>query len=204
MKKQLGIFLAGVMVLVPLAVTVWVVWWLGTTLDALGGEILPVALPPGVGAVVLIAVVYLVGLATRFWLFQAALSLLEKTVARLPGVKTLYESVRDLLQLFGGDAGKMGQVVRYCPPGSDMKLLGIRTNDRPPYGQAGQGKPTVAVYLPFSYMFGGITVYCEPERIEEIDMPVEQCLKLCATAFVGGEDTGGDATDRPESVKSPD
>ena len=43
----------------------------------------------------------------------------------------------------------------------------------------------MAVYLPFSYMFGGITVYCEPDRIEEIDMSVEQCMKLCATAFVG-------------------
>ena len=95
MKKQLGIFLAGVMVLAPLAVTVWVVWWLGATLDGLGREILPnVALPPGVEAAVLIAAVYLVGLATRFWLFQALLSLLEKTMTRLPGVKTLYESVR--------------------------------------------------------------------------------------------------------------
>ena len=189
MKKQLGIFLAGVMVLVPLAVTVYVVCWLGSTLDALGREILPnVALPPGVGALVLIAGVYLVGLATRFWLFQALWSLMEKIVISLPGIKMLYESIRDLLQLFGGDAAKMGQVVQYSPPGSSMKMLGIRTNDNPPYAQGALGGRTVAVYLPFSYMFGGITVYCEPDRIEEIDMPVEQCMKLCATAFVGRED----------------
>ena len=186
MKKQLGIFLAGVMVLVPLAVTVYIVYWLGSTLDALGREILPnVALPPGVGAVVLIAAVYMVGLATRFWLFQALWSLLERVVAGMPGIKTLYQSLRDLLQLFGGNAGKMGQVVQYSPPGSSMKMLGIRTNDNPPFAQGSLGGRTVAVYLPFSYMFGGITVYCEPERLEELDMPVEQCLKLCATAFVG-------------------
>ncbi|MBC8373068.1 MAG: DUF502 domain-containing protein [Phycisphaerae bacterium] len=186
MKKQLGIFLAGVMVLVPLAVTLYVVCWLGSTLDALGREILPnVVLPPGVGAVILIAGVYLVGLATRFWLFQAAWSLLERIVARVPGIKTLYESVRDLLQLFGGNAAKMGKVVQYSPPGSSMKMLGIRTNDTPPFAQGSGGGPAVAVYLPFSYMFGGMTIYCEPDRLEELDMPVEQCLKLCATAFVG-------------------
>ena len=186
MKKQLGIFLAGVMVLVPLAVTAYVVYWLGSTLDALGCEMLPnVALPPGVGALILIAVVYMVGLATRFWLFQALWSLLERIVSGVPGIKTLYESIRDLLQLFGGNAGKMGKVVQYSPPGSSMKMLGIRTNDDPPYAQGSDGGPTVAVYLPFSYMFGGITVYCEPDRLEEIDMPVQQCLKLCATAFVG-------------------
>ncbi|MCP4377857.1 MAG: DUF502 domain-containing protein, partial [bacterium] len=178
MKKQLGIFLAGVMVLVPLAVTVYVVYWLGSSLDSLGREMLPnVTLPPGVGALILIAAVYLVGLATRFWLFQAFWSLLERIVSGVPGIKTLYESVRDLLQLFGGNAGKMGQVVQYSPPGSSMKMLGIRTNDNPPYADASSGaERTVAVYLPFSYMFGGITVYCEPDRIEEIDMPVEQCL----------------------------
>ena len=188
MKKQLGIFLAGVMILVPLAVTAYLVYWLGSALDSLGCKMLPnVALPPGVGALILIAAVYLVGLATRFWVFQALWSLLERIVAGVPGIKTLYESVRDLLQLFGGNAGKMGKVVQYSPPGSSMKMLGIRTNDNPPFAQSSGGGRTVAVYLPFSYMFGGITVYCEPDRIEEIDMPVEQCLKLCATAFVGRE-----------------
>ena len=186
MKKQLGIFLAGVMVLVPLAVTAYLVYWLGSALDGLGAMILPnVALPPGVGALILIAVVYLVGLATRVWMFRAFWSLLERIITGLPGVKMLYESVRDLFQLFGGDAARMGQVVQYSPPGSSMKMLGIRTNDSPPYAQGSLGGRTVAVYLPFSYMFGGITVYCEPDRLEEVDMPVEKCMKLCATAFVG-------------------
>lgn len=186
MKKQLGIFLAGIMVLVPLALTAYLVYWLGSALDSLGASILPNAdLPPGVGVLILVAVVYLVGLATRVWLFRAFWSLLEKIITALPGVKMLYESLRDLLQLFGGDAAKMGQVVQYSPPGTSMKMLGIRTNDNPPYADGSMNGRTVAVYLPFSYMFGGITVYCEPDRIEEVDMSVEKCMKLCATAFVG-------------------
>jgi len=190
MKKQLGILLAGVMVLIPLATTVYAVYWVGGTLDKLGGELTPnTTLPPGVGALILIAAVYIVGLATRLWLFRAFWTLLEKLIARMPGIKMLYESLRDLLQLFGGDAGKMGQVVQYSPPGSSMKMLGIRTNDQPPYAEGSGCGRTVAVYLPFSYMFGGITVYCRPNEIEEIDMPVEQCMRLCATAFVGREES---------------
>ena len=189
MKKQLSIFLAGVMVLAPLAVTVWLICWIGSSLDALGRHILPnVPLPPGVGAIILIVAVYLVGLATRLWVFRGLLNMLEKFITHMPGIKTLYESVRDLLQLFGGDAKRMGKVVQYTPPGSDMTLLGIRTSDQPPYGAVDPQRHTVAVYLPFSYMFGGITVYCQPDRIKEIDMPVEQCLKLCATAFVGAKE----------------
>ena len=189
MKKQLGIFLAGIMVLVPLAVTAYLVYWMGSALDGLGGMILPgVALPPGVGVLILIAGVYVIGLGTRLWLFQAFWSMVERIITSMPGVKMLYESLRDLLQLCGGDAAKMGQVVQYSPPGTSMKMLGIRTNDNPPYAQGGLNGATVAVYLPFSYMFGGITVYCEPDRIEEIDMSVERCMKLCATAFVGQSD----------------
>jgi uncharacterized membrane protein len=189
MKKQLGVFLAGVMILVPLGVTAWLVCWLGSVLDGLGGMILPsVTLWPGVGALILIAGVYLAGLATKLWFFPALWSLVEKIITSMPGVKMLYESLRDLLQLFGGDSAKMGQVVQYSPPGSSMKMLGIRTNDNPPYAQGTMNGPTVAVYLPFSYMFGGITVYCEPDRIEEVDMSVEKCMKLCATAFVGQEE----------------
>ncbi|MBT3202388.1 MAG: DUF502 domain-containing protein [Phycisphaerales bacterium] len=189
MKKQLGIFLAGIMTLVPLAITVYAVYWLGSILDQIGAMVLPsITLPPGVGVLVLIATVYLVGLVSKLWLFQAIWSILEKLITTMPGVKMLYESLRDLLQLFGGDSSKMGQVVQYTPPGSNMKMLGIRTNDNPPYAEGATAGKTVAVYLPFSYMFGGITVYCNPEQIEEIDMSVEQCMKLCATAFVGQED----------------
>ena len=192
MKKQLGIFLAGVMVLVPLALTAYLVYWMGSALDGLGGMILPnVALPPGVGVIILIIVVYLVGLVTRLWFFQAFWSMIERIITAMPGVKLLYESIRDLLQLFGGDAAKMGQVVQYSPPGSSMKMLGVRTNDNPPYAKGAMNGKTVAVYLPFSYMFGGITVYCEPDRLEEVDMSVEQCMKLCATAFVGQSEPTG-------------
>jgi len=177
------------MTLIPLALTVYAVFWMGSMLDDLGGMILSnVTLPPGVGILVLLAAVYLVGLATRLWFFPAFWSLVEKIITTMPGVKMLYESLRDLLQLFGGDSSKMGQVVQYTPPGSNMKMLGIRTNDNPPYAENDQCGKTVAVYLPFSYMFGGITVYCNPDQIEEIDMSVEQCMKLCATAFVGQED----------------
>ncbi len=42
----------------------------------------------------------------------------------------------------------------------------------------------MAVYLPFGYMIGGVTVYVPREHLRELDMPVEQALKLAATAHV--------------------
>jgi hypothetical protein len=62
-------------------------------------------------------------------------------------------------------------------------FLGIRTSP-PGGGQHVPGQNAATVYLPFSYMFGGITVFAPADSLKEIDMPVETCLKLCATAFV--------------------
>jgi len=187
MNKQLGIFLAGVIIVVPVVVTAYAVWWVGVRLDAVGAILLDrVKVPyvPGVGIVVVLAGIYLIGLLARFLLFRKALSLLEGIIARVPGVKTIYESVRDLMGLFGRDSQRMGRVVEYRPPGSAAAMLAILTNDQPPgiAREAADGK--VAIYLPFSYMFGGITIFVEPQHLRDVDMTVETALKLAATAAV--------------------
>ncbi len=178
MNKHLGIFLAGVMIVLPLAACAYIL----IAFDNLGRSLLTIPIPPGLGAVGLLAAIYLVGLAAKFWVFRIIFQLVEAIVSKLPGIRLVFESVRDLLQLFGGK-DSMGKVVQYCRAESGTTCLGILTNEKPPYGQM-DGADKVSVYLPFTYMFGGITVYCDRAEVTEIDMPVEQALKLCATAFV--------------------
>jgi len=204
MKRQLRIFVAGVMVVLPFALTGYVVWWAGSGLDAMGraalGRIAPAAgkwLFPGVGALLLVVAIYLVGLLMHLWAFRWGVKLLERLFSRVPVVKSIYESLRDILQLFGGDAGRMGQVVRYRLPGTDVQLLGIRTSTAP--RGAGEGGK-VAVYLPMSYQFGGFTVYVPPEAVEPIDMTVEEALKIAATGDVGSTEAAPpDAPAQPPS-----
>jgi uncharacterized membrane protein len=191
MKKHISIFLTGLVVIIPLAVTIYVIRWISVWLDSLGAAMFgsfKVHIWPGVGAVVVLAAIYLTGLLARFWLFRSLLGHIERLIARVPGVKTVYESVRDLMGLFGGDSKRMGRVVEYSPPGTQMTLLGILTNERPPGVVQDPRHPKVAVYLPYSYMFGGMTVYVDPGHVRTVDMPVEQALKLCAIAQVGGRD----------------
>ncbi len=190
MKRQAKIFLAGALIIVPVAITLYVLYSVAASLDGLGTRVLQGFWPevqsfPGAGAVLLIATVYFVGLLTHVWVFRNAFSRLERLMARLPGVKVIYESVRDLMKLFGGDSKSMGRVVEYRPPGTNLTMLGILTNENP--GTVGQsdGTKRVAVYLPLAYMFGGPTVYAEPKDLVELNMPVEQALRLAATANLG-------------------
>jgi len=204
MKRQIEIFLAGVMVVAPLAVTVYVVWWLGSGLDGLVRSVVEAVsdqaaekLPPGTGALVLVVGVYLVGLMTRVWGLRWVTAGVERLFLRLPVVRSLYESVRDMLKLFGGDPGRMGQVVRYRLPGTEVEVLGIQTSSAP-RGAGREG--AVSVYIPLSYMLGGPTVYVPADAVTPVDMSVEQALRIAATADAGGGSES--ASSRPEGARA--
>ncbi len=190
MTKQLQIVLAGLLVVVPIAATLWVVLWAAEAIDAMGEGLFDllgtgIDLPPYLGIAIVLALLYVVGLLTRMWIFAGLFRLTDKLFSSVPGVKAIYESVRDLLKLFGGDADKMGKVVLYRQPSTELILLGIMTNTSPVGVDDNTDDDRVAVYQPFAYMFGGPILYVPRSHVTEIDMTVEQALKLATTAHVG-------------------
>jgi uncharacterized membrane protein len=212
MNKQMQILLAGVLAIVPIAVTVWVLWWAIAGIGEMGAQLLGAAWPGIdsdalepyrvlIGLPVILALLYLVGWMTRSWLFGGIFRLTDRVLSRLPGIKTIYESVRDLLNLFGGDAEKMGKVVLYRQPQTDTMILGIQTNEHPLGVDDNTQEHRVALYQPFGYMFGGPVYYVPAEQVVEIDMSVEQCLKLCATAHVGAISQGRPSKTSPRIEK---
>lgn len=193
MKRHIQIFMAGAIIIAPFAATAYVVWWAGAGLDGLARSCIQVIAPeaknwlfPGSGALVLLVGIYVIGLMTRLWGFRWAMAGLERLLARVPLVKTVYESVRDILKLFSGDSQQMGRAVRYHVPGTNAHVLGIRTSTSP-RGVEGTGK--VSVFVPMSYQLGGFTLYVPSESVEPVDLSVEQVLKISATANAGGMGT---------------
>lgn len=192
LKKQVRILVAGVMLVVPLALTFWILYAIATWIGDLGESILALwwpdaDFPTWLGVAVVLGLVYAAGLMARMWGFRTLFAWLDRTLGRIPGVKTIYESIRDLLNLFSGDTEKMGHVVLYRQPGTDLMLLGIMTNDNPVGIAENTSDRRVAVYQPFAYMFGGPVVYVPADHVQRIDMSVDQALKLAATAHVGAK-----------------
>jgi len=220
MKKQMQILLAGVLVVIPFAVTIAVIWWAASKLGACGYEVATFInkkytdVPPPeqeglkmlmalVGSLLLIGLIYILGLLTRSYVFRRIVMLMERLFSRVPGVKTVYESVRDLLKLFGPSAGRMGKVVLYRPNGGEATMLGILTNANPTGLASVADADLVAVYLPMAFMIGGPVVYVPREHIQEIDMPAEQALRLAATAEISASSNGAAAErDLAGSAKS--
>ncbi len=219
MKKLVRVFLAGVMVVVPFAVTIYLIWAIGGWIDDLGLKLVPEESKwtfPGLGAMIVIGGIFIIGLLTHVWGFRWAVGLFEKFFRRVPGIKTVYESVRDLLKLFGSESRKleevsfeapdmkMGRVVVYTPPWTEVGMLAILTNENP-VGVGGEGDAKkVAIYVPMAYMIGGPVFYVPADHVKELDIPVEQALKLCTTAQVGATPTPPPTPTRNESQQPQD
>ena len=207
--------MSGALVIVPIGVTVWLISWIGAVLGNWGEKFLNwIGLyeklsPKGfeffgvyfnyagaIGVLIALIVVYFVGMLANIWLFRKLFKFVDSTLSSLPGIKTIYESVRDLMKLFGGSSGgKIGYAAVYTLPDTKIKMLGIVTNEHPRGLPNGDNR--VIVYLPLAYMIGGPIVYARPEDIERVDLPVETALKLAATAFVG---LGQDEVDHSHNI----
>lgn len=154
-------FAQGLLVLAPVAITIWVVWFTVTTLDRwLDTSV------PGLGIVIAAAGITLIGYLTGNVIGKQLVSWLEAGLQRVPLIRILYNSLRDLLGAFVGQKRKFDKPVAVEINKHGLKVLGFLTNDRfdDPH-LAGH----VSVYLPESYNFAGNLIVVPKERVHPLD-----------------------------------
>jgi uncharacterized membrane protein len=177
----------------PVAVTVYLVFWLATTFESLFQPVLTRLLPgndyvPGMGVVMGLGTVFVVGLMLQAWFLRRLWQWFEKLLDRMPLVRQVYRALKELVDYLGGEEQPGGSTVvmlRYGEP--PMRLLGLVTRDAVDYGPQEAEEPLVAVFLPWSYQVGGFTVYVPRASLDEIDLTRDQALRLAITAGVSAE-----------------
>ena len=185
------LFLKGLAVVIPVAFTLAILWWLAKGAEQLLGGILLRFLPegwyvPGMGLMSGLAITVLIGLLSHVLLFQKLFSLGEVIVNRLPLVKTIYSAIKDFIGYFS-PAGKeaMSKVVLVRIPDQDFEQIGFVTRDD---FSTLSLQPTVedpvAVYLPMSYQIGGYTLILPRSSITPVDMSFEEAMKLVLTGSI--------------------
>jgi len=182
------LFLKGLAVVIPAALTLAILWWLARGAERLLGGLLAEFLPagwyiPGMGLLAAVAITILVGLLTHVILFQRLFAVGEAILNRLPLVKSIYSAIKDFMAYFSPDSKEaMRKVVLVKPPGQTFQLIGFITREdfsRLPV-ELSVDDP-VAVYLPFSYQIGGYTLFLPRSCLEPVDMSFEEAMKLVLT-----------------------
>jgi uncharacterized membrane protein len=182
------VFLRGLVVILPITLTVALVAWLATAAENYLGGLIRDVLPgwpywPGLGILLGVLIVFAAGILVHDpvirWVLERADALLE----RIPVVKSLYLAIRDIAAYMSQDPQKgFRQVVAVRI--QDMRLIGfVTTEDLPGLPADGKGEKIIGVYLPMSYGIGGYTVYLPKAQVEPLDMSLEDAMRV---ALIGG------------------
>ncbi|HEY2378488.1 MAG TPA: DUF502 domain-containing protein [Gemmatimonadaceae bacterium] len=148
MSRLLNYFFRGVIVVAPVAVTIYVCYAIFTSIDNWLG--FPI---PGVGFLLTIVLITVVGFLASNLITRGLLAAVETLLQRLPFVRLLYGSTRDLLNAFVGEKRRFDKPVLVAPmPQSGIRVLGFLTQE----SLAVIGLTDhVTVYVPQSYGFAG-------------------------------------------------
>ena len=180
------LFLKGLATIIPIALTLIIVFWLAGIAENYFGGMIQFVLPEawyvrGMGLVLGIVLVTLIGLLSQVYLVRKLIDFGEAILDRMPVVKSVFRATKDFVEYFSGDDGeKFNQVVLVRHP-SGYSLLGFITREdfsSLPFGREGE----VAVYLPLSYQIAGYTLFVPRDWCEPVDMPFEDAVRLILTA----------------------
>ena len=190
MKKLVNYFLQGLLFVVPIAVTLYVVINAVIWLDNLLPVKVPIAVPgansiylPGLGILLIASIITAVGyIGTRF-VRNPVFAIFEGLIERTPLLKLIYSSVKDLIEAFVGEKKRFTQPVLVTMNNNPIvqRIGFITEND---LTELGLGKNKMAVYLPFSYGFNGQLVIVESENVEKLDASGTEMMKFVISGGV--------------------
>ncbi len=186
MKQLLRYFLHGCLVLAPLALTLYIGWLVFTTID----DLMPLGVP-GLGFVLTVVLITLVGFLTSNVVGKAVLDEAERIVTKVPLVKLLYTSIRDLINAFVGDKKRFDRPVAVSLAGSSVRALGFVTREslhylETPAAPRGTFTAMVAVYMPQSYNFAGNLVLVPRDHVIPLEAASADVMAFIVSGGVSG------------------
>lgn len=179
MKRLPQYFLQGLIIITPAALTLWVCWWVVSTVDS----ILPIGIP-GAGLLVTLVAITVVGALASSIVTRGMVSALDKLLERLPFVRLLYTSTKDLLNAFVGEQRRFNRPVRArFDAAGQVWTLGFVTAE----GADRLGMPGfVAVYVPQAYNFAGNLIILPRAHVEPIEADAAEMMAFIVSGGVSG------------------
>lgn len=177
MSRFLNYFLRGLIVVAPLALTVYVCVVIFTTIDS--WLRLPI---PGVGFVAMVVLITLVGFLASNLVARGLIGTLDQVLDRLPFVRLLYSSAKDMLNAFVGEKRRFDKpvLVSLTADGA-VKVLAFMTSDSlTSLGIADH----VSVYMPQSYGFAGHIIVVPADRVRRINADAAQVMAFIISGGV--------------------
>lgn len=214
----------GLMVWVPLIITLWITWYvfvrLGLGFDKLMqatverlqeiaaqnryfGWLGYVEYAPGMGFLIAIALFLTTGFLTRYLVGVRVIQAVEGLLDRIPFISRIYRAVQQIRDVFVNREGTVFQKVCLLEyPRKDMIVVGFVTSHEQGVVQDAAGRNLLAVFIPTTpNPTSGFLVYVPPEDVTLVPISVEDAMKLIISggAYIPGR--GPQAIPAPEELR---
>jgi len=175
MKKLLGYFLQGLLYLVPISATIYVVIEAVILVDG----IIPVKIP-GLGLLIILVVVTAVGFLGGTILSKSIFNF-DKILDRVPLIKIIYTSIKDLLSAFVGKKKRFTEPVLVKMEG-DVERFGFITQKD--LTHLGISADKIGVYIPFSYAVTGNLIVVPKKNVTPVNGSSSDIMKFIISGGV--------------------
>lgn len=168
-------FLRGLVIVVPIALTAYLVYQTFLRIDQL------LRFPtPGLGLAILVAAIVAIGALAGNFVGRRFFSLTETLFTKAPIVRIVYAAIKDLLEAFVGNKRRFDRPVT-INVSEGVKTFGFITRD----DLGSLGMPgDVAVYVPFSYTWDGCLLVVARERVTALEVDSASVMALVVSGGV--------------------
>ncbi|MFC4210185.1 DUF502 domain-containing protein [Pedobacter lithocola] len=190
-KAILNYLIKGLLLVVPIAVSIFIVVWAVTTVDSwlnvnniLGvnprtGESRNI---PGFGLLTVLTIILLAGIFVTNLVTEPMYNWFQRMMQRLPLLNFIYTSIKDLTEAFVGDEKKFNHPVIVEVEGGMKKIGFLTQNDLHKLDLPDE----VAVYFPLSYSFAGQLCIVKRDKVKDLKMSAAEAMKLVVSGGVSG------------------
>ncbi len=182
MKKTSTCFINGLVLIVPLAITIFVIAEILSLTEGALGKHLPLYFP-GLGILTILLLIYLVGWFSSNWFMKKLIVWGELIVNKIPVVKFIYNSVKHLSTAVFESNNMFNQVVLVPYPHEGVRAMGFVMADVPEALRERLGEEYLCVFIPWSLnMTSGTNLFVAKKDVIYLDISSESALQYILTA----------------------
>lgn len=194
-KKIIQYFLQGLLIIAPLAITIYAIYWVISTVDSwvpifrspvrdAAGTIIRYEVKNyGLGFLIILAFIIIIGYLSSFFIQSRLFNLFDHWLEKTPGIKFIYTSTRDFFEAFAGHKKRFNKAVLANVFNEDVWIVGFLTDDEMQKFEMGADK--VAVYVPQAYNFAGQLYILPKDKVKKINkISSGEAMKYAVTGGV--------------------
>ena len=194
-RKIIQYFLQGLLIIAPLAITIYAIYWVISTVDGWvpifreavrdgQGNVLRYEVKNyGLGFLLILGAIITIGYLSSFFIQSKLFNLFDHWLEKTPGIKFIYTSTRDFFEAFAGDKKRFNKAVMANVFSEDVWIIGFLTDEEMHKFEMVSDK--VAVYVPQAYNFAGQLYILPRDKVKKINnISSGEAMKYAVTGGV--------------------